>query len=78
MSTETSTATPSYPASPGGRKQILIVDDDSGVLSVLAKALSSYYVVTARDVSEASAVGSTLALDLLITTISCPTERERN
>jgi CheY-like chemotaxis protein len=54
-------------------KRILIVDDDSSVLSFLQRALRGYNVRIARDPDEALTVASNLAsLDLLITDYLMP------
>ncbi len=63
---------PRVVASSGGRPQILIVDDDGGVLKVLAEALSDYDVVTARDVAEAHTLGRAGPPSLLITDYLMP------
>jgi DNA-binding response OmpR family regulator len=48
-------------------KRILVVDDDSAVLEILTRALSTYEVVVARDGGEAFATGCLSKPDLLIT-----------
>ena len=53
-------------------KQILIADDDGGVLNVLVKGLAGYRVLAARDVSEAWTLGHRVPLDLLITDYLMP------
>jgi CheY-like chemotaxis protein len=53
-------------------RQILIADDDSAVLRLLARALSGYRVIAARNVSEAWTLGRGAALDLLITDYLMP------
>src|SRR6185503_7048485 len=53
-------------------KQILIADDDAGVLTLLAKALSGYRVLAARDVDEAWRLGRSTLVDLLITDYLMP------
>jgi two-component system cell cycle response regulator CpdR len=55
-----------------GSKQILIADDDGGVLGVLEEGLSGYRVLTARDVAEAWTLGHSVSLDLLITDYLMP------
>jgi CheY-like chemotaxis protein len=57
---------------PLGAKQILIADDDGGVLALLQKALRDYGVLTGRDVAEAWAVGCSAPVDLLITDYLMP------
>jgi CheY-like chemotaxis protein len=53
-------------------KQILVADDDGGVLGLVGKALSSYRVRTARGVAEAISVGADASVDLLITDYLMP------
>ena len=55
-----------------GAKHILVADDDGAILQVLVKALGGYHVLTARDVSEAWALGHSAPLDLLITDYLMP------
>ena len=55
-----------------GTKQILVADDDGGVLGLVGKALSHYRVKTARGVAEAVAVGRDASVDLLITDYLMP------
>jgi CheY-like chemotaxis protein len=62
---------PSLPRRPGV-KQILIADDDGGVLAVLREALSDYGLLTGRNVAEAWAVGRRAPVDLLITDYLMP------
>jgi CheY-like chemotaxis protein len=57
---------------PAGTKQILVADDDGGVLGLVGKALSHYRVKTARGVAEALAVGRDASMDLLITDYLMP------
>jgi CheY-like chemotaxis protein len=57
---------------PAGTKQILVADDDGGVLRLVGKALSHYRVKTARGVGEAVAVGRDTSMDLLITDYLMP------
>ena len=53
-------------------KQILIADDDGGVLALLTKVLSGYRVLAARDVAEAWRLGRSTLVDLLITDYLMP------
>jgi CheY-like chemotaxis protein len=53
-------------------KQILIADDDGGVLALLTKVLSGYRVLAARDVGEAWTLGRSVLVDLLITDYLMP------
>jgi CheY-like chemotaxis protein len=54
-------------------KRILIVDDDSSVLEMLSRALStSYDIAAARDGVEALAMAAERPLDLLITDYLMP------
>jgi CheY-like chemotaxis protein len=53
-------------------KRILLVDDDTSVLQMLARALTSYELTTARDGQEALAVANGRPLDLLITDYLMP------
>jgi DNA-binding NtrC family response regulator len=54
-------------------KQVLIVDDDSDVLTTLAKALKPFSLTLARDPHEALALASGLReLDLVITDYLMP------
>lgn len=62
----------SPPTIPVRFKQILIADDDGGVLTLLTKILAGYRVLTARDVAEAWTLGSTTFVDLLITDYLMP------
>jgi CheY-like chemotaxis protein len=57
---------------PAGTKQILVADDDGGVLGLVGKALSHYRIKTARGVAEAVSVGRDLSVDLLITDYLMP------
>ena len=63
-------------ASPPGtdrRKHILVVDDDTLMLQVVARALSDYRVSTARDGSEAVAIlAATAPVHLLVTDYLMP------
>lgn len=59
-------------AQPSGVQQILVADDDGGVLGLVRKALSNYRVHTARDVAEAFALGRSAPVDLLITDYLMP------
>ena len=63
---------PRTQAPPRGSKQILIADDDGGVLGVLEEGLAGYRVLTARDVAEAWTLGHGAPLDLLITDYLMP------
>ena len=65
-------AAPRSQASTRGSKQILIADDDGGVLGVLEEGLAGYRVLTARDVAEAWTLGHGAPLDLLITDYLMP------
>jgi CheY-like chemotaxis protein len=56
----------------GSAKQILIADDDPGVLQLLRRALSQYQVLPARDVAEAWTLGRATSVDLLITDYLMP------
>jgi CheY-like chemotaxis protein len=60
------------PTPSGSDKQILIADDDPGVLRFLCEVLSSYQVLPARNVAEAWAVGSKTQLDLVISDYLMP------
>jgi DNA-binding NtrC family response regulator len=54
-------------------KHILIVDDDSSILNLLARALEGYRVSAARDPNEALTMATqTVSLDLLITDFLMP------
>jgi CheY-like chemotaxis protein len=53
-------------------KQILIADDDGGVLALLTKVLSGYRLLAARDVAEAWRLGRSTLVDLLITDYLMP------
>jgi CheY-like chemotaxis protein len=53
-------------------KHILVVDDDSSVLQMLARALSGYELTIARDGHEALALADHITLDLLITDYLMP------
>jgi CheY-like chemotaxis protein len=54
-------------------KHILVVDDDAAVLSVMARALSDYWLTIARDGREALAIASGgVPVDLLITDYLMP------
>ena len=54
-------------------KKILVVDDDSSVLQMLTRALTSYDLTVARDGSEALLLaGRQVNLDLLITDYLMP------
>lgn len=53
-------------------KRILIVDDDTSVLQMLTRALTSYDLTVARDGQEALAVAHGRPLDLLITDYLMP------
>ncbi|HEY2907256.1 MAG TPA: response regulator [Vicinamibacterales bacterium] len=54
-------------------KHILVVDDDSSILSVTSRALAGYRVSIARDPDEALAAANQAAsLDLLITDFLMP------
>ena len=53
-------------------KHILVVDDDSSVLEMLARALAAYDITVARDGDEALALASGRAVDLLITDYLMP------
>lgn len=59
-----------------GRQRILVVDDDEGVLFVLAHALGrmpvNYQVITARTGIEALCKARSLSFDLMITDIRLP------
>jgi CheY-like chemotaxis protein len=57
---------------PAGTKQILVADDDGGVLGLVGKALSHYRIRTARGVAEAVMVGRDASVDLLITDYLMP------
>jgi len=56
----------------GRPKQILIADDDGGVLALLTKAMSDYGVLAGRKIAEAWALGRGAPLDLLITDYLMP------
>jgi CheY-like chemotaxis protein len=60
------------PSEQAGTKQILIADDDGGVLRVLVKGLSGYRVLAARDVAEAWMLAQGVTVDLLITDYLMP------
>jgi CheY-like chemotaxis protein len=53
-------------------KRILLVDDDTSVLQMLARALTSYELTTAHDGQEALAVANGQPVDLLITDYLMP------
>ncbi len=53
-------------------KRILLVDDDTSVLQMLARALTSYELTMAHDGQEALAVANGRPLDLLITDYLMP------
>ena len=53
-------------------QQILIADDDGGVLTLLTKALSDYGLLAGRNIAEAWALGRGAPLDLLITDYLMP------
>jgi DNA-binding NtrC family response regulator len=53
-------------------KRILLVDDDTSVLQMLARALTSYDLTVAHDGQEALAVANGRPLDLLITDYLMP------
>ena len=53
-------------------KRILIVDDDTSVLQMLTRALTSYDLTVAHDGQEALAVAHGRPLDLLITDYLMP------
>jgi CheY-like chemotaxis protein len=53
-------------------KRILLVDDDTSILSLLSRALTSYDVTVAHDGVEALAVANGRPLDLLITDYLMP------
>jgi CheY-like chemotaxis protein len=54
-------------------KHVLVVDDDTAMLSVVGRTLADYRVTTARDAPEAMAILSTRErLDLLITDYLMP------
>jgi CheY-like chemotaxis protein len=53
-------------------KRILLVDDDTSVLQMLARALTSYELTVAHDGQEALAVANGRPLDLLITDYLMP------
>jgi CheY-like chemotaxis protein len=55
-----------------GTKQILVADDDGGVLALVGKALSHYRIKTARGVADAVAAGRDASIDLLITDYLMP------
>jgi CheY-like chemotaxis protein len=57
---------------PADTKQILVADDDAGVLGLVGKALSHYRVRTAHGVAEAVAMGRDTSMDLLITDYLMP------
>jgi CheY-like chemotaxis protein len=69
---ETQIADSTSVTQPVGAKQILIADDDGGVLALLQKALRDYGVLTGRDIAEAWAVGCSAPVDLLITDYLMP------
>jgi CheY-like chemotaxis protein len=57
-----------FPPKTGGVKQVLIVDDNSAVLSTLARALQPFSLTLAREPREALALARELPeLDLVIT-----------
>lgn len=72
VSSETSIDDTASVIQPAGTKQILVADDDGGVLGLVGRALSQYRVKTARDVAEAVALGRDASLDLLITDYLMP------
>jgi CheY-like chemotaxis protein len=53
-------------------KRILLVDDDTSVLQMLTRALTSYELTVAHDGQEALAVANGRPLDLLITDYLMP------
>jgi CheY-like chemotaxis protein len=53
-------------------KRILVVDDDSSVLNILTRALTSYELTIARDGAEALALANGRPIDLLITDYLMP------
>ena len=57
---------------PSSVKQILIADDDGGVLTLLTRVLSGYRLLAARDVAEAWRLGCSTLVDLLITDYLMP------
>jgi CheY-like chemotaxis protein len=61
------------PTPSGSHKHVVVVDDDTSVLSIVERTLSDYRVSTARDASEALAILSTHdRIDLLITDYLMP------
>ena len=53
-------------------KHILLVDDDTLVLSLMSRALPDFKLTVARDGDEALAIASQLRIDLLITDYLMP------
>jgi DNA-binding NtrC family response regulator len=54
-------------------KHILVVDDDSSILSIATRALAGYRISVARDPTEALSLASqAVSLDLLITDFLMP------
>jgi CheY-like chemotaxis protein len=72
VNSETSIDDTASVVQPAGTKQILVADDDRGVLGLVGRALSHYRVSTACDVAEAVAQGRDTNLDLLITDYLMP------
>jgi CheY-like chemotaxis protein len=61
------------PTPSGSHKHVVVVDDDTSVLSIVERTLSDYRVSTARDASEALAILSRQwRIDLLITDYLMP------
>lgn len=61
------------PASDGSQKHVLVVDDDSLILSLVERALKGYRITTARDASEAlMLLASREWVDLVITDYLMP------
>jgi CheY-like chemotaxis protein len=64
---------PAEPAPPGFPKHVLVVDDDTLILTLVERALEGYRVSTARDATEALArLATTEWIDLLITDYLMP------
>jgi len=53
-------------------KRILVVDDDTSVLNILTRALTSYELTIAHDGAEALALANGIPLDLVITDYLMP------